>query len=200
VSDVMRERGAVISSAAQMLSSGDVNLDTMPQLILRIIGEDMWRQRAIPQLGWKLSPEFTSFDEFVTASPLAGLGTSVQMLHDVCRRDTRALEAIDRVTAIEPGTHRPNDNIMRSDQGTSQTYALRRLRKDRPDLLERVLDGEMSAHRAMVAAGFRPQTITVRTDDPQHVARALCKHLAPGQIRELRELLGETIPEGDGNG
>ena len=55
--DVMRERGAVVNSAAQMLSSGDVNLDTMPKLILRIINEEMWRQRAIPQRRWELSRE-----------------------------------------------------------------------------------------------------------------------------------------------
>lgn len=45
--------------------------------------------------------------------------------------------------------------------GTSTAAALRRLRKHRPDLHAAVLAGRMTAHAAMVAAGFRPKTITV---------------------------------------
>jgi hypothetical protein len=39
--------------------------------------------------------------------------------------------------------------------GTSRATALRRLRKDRPDIHARVLKGELSAHAAMIEAGFR---------------------------------------------
>jgi hypothetical protein len=39
--------------------------------------------------------------------------------------------------------------------GTSTEAALRRLAKDRPDLHTRVLAGEITAHAAMVEAGFR---------------------------------------------
>lgn len=45
------------------------------------------------------------------------------------------------------GTERP--------AGTTRDAALRRLRKDREDLHARVLAGDMSAHAAMVQAGFR---------------------------------------------
>ncbi len=43
-----------------------------------------------------------------------------------------------------------NDPVEKSAQGTSNTYALRKLRKDRPDLHERVLSEEISPHAAMV--------------------------------------------------
>jgi len=49
-------------------------------------------------------------------------------------------------------------------QGTSRTYALRRLRKDRPDLHERVINGVMTPHGAMIEAGFRRQPITIPRD------------------------------------
>jgi hypothetical protein len=193
VTDLMRERGAVINSAAQMLSSGDVNLDTMPQLILRIINEGMWRQRAIPQRRWELSREFATFEEFVTADPLDGLKTSIRTLKDLCRRDVRAQEAIDRATQREGG--RPPktlDNIQGFPSGTSQSVALRRLRKDRPDLLQRVLDGELSAHAAAVEAGYRHRTLNIRADDPEHAARTLRKHFTdPGQRVLLAKLLTE---------
>jgi len=192
--EVMRERGVVINSAAQMLSSGDVNLDQIPGLVLRIINEEMWQQRAIPQYQWKLSPEFRSFEQFVTTGPLEGLGTSVQTLRDLCRRDVRAQEAIDRATQLETGvnqymgvdkvhTHRPS--------GNSESAALRRLRKDRPDLLERVLRGELSANAAAVEAGFRHHTATVRLDDPASTARTLRRNMTSEDVITLGKLLLE---------
>jgi hypothetical protein len=190
MTDVMRERGTVVNSAAKMFSSGNVNLDTMPQLILRIINEDMWRQRAIPQRRWALSREFTTFEEFVTGVPLDGLHTSVQMLKDVCRRDLRAVEAIDRATQHEPSLHTGGNNIPGRPEGTSQAKALRHLRKDRPDLLERVLlpkghKDRLTAHQAMIVAGYRYRTLTVRADDPEHAARTLRKHYTDPEQRQL---------------
>lgn len=42
-----------------------------------------------------------------------------------------------------------------SPMGTTIAYALRRLRKDRPDIHQRVLNGELSAHAGMIEADFR---------------------------------------------
>jgi len=39
--------------------------------------------------------------------------------------------------------------------GRGVTYTLRRLKRDRPDLLKRVVSGELSANAAAVEAGFR---------------------------------------------
>jgi hypothetical protein len=39
--------------------------------------------------------------------------------------------------------------------GNSAAAALRRLERQRPDLLDRVLAGELSPHAAMITAGFR---------------------------------------------
>jgi hypothetical protein len=47
------------------------------------------------------------------------------------------------------------DKIRSSQFGTNPTYLLRRLKRDRPDLAEKVVKGEMSAHAAALAAGFR---------------------------------------------
>lgn len=51
--------------------------------------------------------------------------------------------------------HPAAENGLVRPAGTSADAALRRLRKDRPDLHARVLDGELSAHAAMIEAGFR---------------------------------------------
>jgi hypothetical protein len=45
--------------------------------------------------------------------------------------------------------------------GNASAAALRRLRKDRPDLHAEVMAGEQSANAAAIEAGFRPKTATV---------------------------------------
>lgn len=57
-----------------------------------------------------------------------------------------------------------SDNITISPRGTSQSYAFRRLRKERPDLLERVIAGELKPGAAMEQAGFRKLIRSVRMD------------------------------------
>jgi hypothetical protein len=67
----------------------------------------------------------------------------VRQLKHLCRDDTGALDAIDRATVGEHENQhtrpRVQDNNVIVQQGTSNTYALRKLRKDRPDLHERDL-------------------------------------------------------------
>lgn len=76
--------------------------------------------------------------------------------------------------------------------GNTEQAAIRRLRKDRPDLLERVKEGALSAHRAMVEAGFRRQTITI-PNDPQAAARRLLRHFEGERLAALMRALSEGI-------
>jgi hypothetical protein len=50
--------------------------------------------------------------------------------------------------------------------GTPRAAALRRLRKDRPDVDARVLAGELSAHAGMIEAGFRKKAACVARVTP----------------------------------
>jgi hypothetical protein len=60
--------------------------------------------------------------------------------------------------------------------GTSRAYALRRLRKDRPDIHARVLAGELSPHGGMVEAGFRKRK-QPPPDQPSKALRRILKLL-----------------------
>jgi hypothetical protein len=42
----------------------------------------------------------------------------------------------------------------KAEKGTSRQYAIRRLRKDRPDLHQQVIEKKKSSHAAMKEAGF----------------------------------------------
>lgn len=188
----LRERGAVVRSVAEIITHGGRDLETLPGLIIRVVKEDMWQQRAIPQLSWRLSPEFGSFEEFVTTGPLDGLGITIKELKDLCSHGEKAIEAtdaIDRVTQREAYVHPDvsNRHIIGRPAGTTRARALRRLRKDRLDLHERVLAGEITPHAAMIEAGFWPRTMTIPADLPA-AARALRKRM-PDSYRILAQLL-----------
>ena len=84
---------------------------------------------------------------FVTL--LASRLTVAPVASPQCRNDLALLNWLD--TAVQRPRGNPHlivDNINNSQRptGTSQQQALRKLRKDRPDLHSRVLSGEMSAH------------------------------------------------------
>jgi hypothetical protein len=78
----------------------------------------------------------------------------------------KAARAAQRLDAKDQASQRPRgrpknvsngkaDRNISRPSGTTAAYALRRLRKDRPDIHAKVLAGEMSAHAGMVEAGFR---------------------------------------------
>jgi hypothetical protein len=94
-------------------------------------------------------------------------GTTVQILRNVCRDDIDATTLIDQ--AVQKPGGRPSKTVSNRHSldrpaGTTRDRALRRLRDHRPDLHERVVMKELSAHRAMIEAGFRRRTFTVPDD------------------------------------
>ena len=56
-----------------------------------------------------------------------------------------------------------NDNVINtlSSQGNSKAYTVSRLKRDRPDLFEKVVAGELSANKAAIEAGFRRKPTTI---------------------------------------
>lgn len=202
-SDVSRLRatGSLVDSLGAAIRNGEADLANVPGLVLKLTGdnprEGPWREFET-QMGRHVSHD--SFEEFVTTQPLAGLGcASVRQLTGLCTDDVpegpRAREAITRACQRDIGVNQHSegfDNIQTlAPTGTSESAALRRLRKDRPDLLERVLSGELKAHAAMIEAGFRPRTVTVRVADPESAARTLRNGMTEEDRLELARLLNE---------
>jgi len=186
--DKAREAGVLVQALGRALLDGTRDLKTIPPLIIKIVDHELWRYRVDPSSGREY--EFRSWNEFVITSGPDGLGTTREQLRGVCRESKPALDALDRAEQNKVG--RPSktlDNIQGFPSGTSEASALRRLRKDRPDLHTEVLAERLSAHAAMVKAGFRPRTVTVRIADPESVAKALHKHMTPDDLAALRDLL-----------
>jgi hypothetical protein len=202
VSDHLREAGVIVAHLSRALLDGSRDLSTVPSLIKRVIAEGMWRQRADPASGQKI-PErpFRSFHEFAcTPASKGGLGSSIPQLRGLCEGDIDARNALDKVTQRSPGGDRRSadfnvDNVhVERPAGNSESAALRRLRKDAPELHAEVLAGNLKAHAAMVRAGFRSHQLTIRADSPESAARTLCRYMQPGDLAELVRLLSSGRP------
>ncbi len=96
------------------------------------------------------------------------------MLKRMCGDDPKALDALDRAVKGKQGDR---TDLLHNVQevtatvaptGNSADAAIRRLRKHAPALLSRVLAGDLSPHAAMVEAGFRKRTITIKADPVGH--------------------------------
>ena len=91
----------------------------------------------------------------------------------------------DMVT-VDKGPAPARDYSREAPTGNSVSYALRRLQRNRPDLYGQVIAGELSAHEAMVQAGFRDKQIMIPAE-PRKAARRLRLHFTDEQFSELTD-------------
>lgn len=137
-------------------SSGGNALSELPKAVKRVIDTGAWKDREVD------GRPFTnaSFREFIVSRPLQGCGWGEE------------IDAIERVLGLKApevlvmwreamtgGQGTRNDLTehrsipTKSDRGLA--YTLSRLARTAPELYQRVLNGELSANAAAIAAGFR---------------------------------------------
>jgi len=182
-------RGDIVDRALKTLA-GTMSLQGLPGRVAELLRTEAWREFILP--GMDAPAHHDTFAAFVVALPPDGLGTDLRTLKNLCRDDVTVCDAIDQATKGEAGRPKGDAetlyNIQGFPAGTSRDRALRQLREHRPDLHEKVLAGELSAHAAAVQAGFRKRTVTVPCE-PEGFAKAITRHLNQDQIRELMDLL-----------
>ena len=186
MSRLLRARGGLVDALSSALDSGGHGLSNVPVLLKRLLAEEGWREFETVR-GEVVRHE--RFEEFVAAPPLKGLVAEISLIKRIVADDREAVDLLDRVLQRQVGRPRETmDNINNSEgrpSGTSQARALRRLRKDAPELHAEVIAGRLSAHAAMVKAGFRTRTISVPVEHPDRVAAALRRHMTQEQLEEL---------------
>jgi len=110
--------------------------------------------------------EFKTFQEWVEYEPPWGLGTTNKILKSILEKD--GPDVLDMVYHSElkehggdrkSGENQDSNTTLKNDRGKS--YTIRRLKRDNPELAEKVKKGEMSANAAAIEAGFRVPTKTV---------------------------------------
>lgn len=177
----------LVEALGSSLRSGGSALADVPNLLKRVLAEQAWRE-FVTRRGEHVTHE--RFADFVVTRPLKGLGSDVALVQRIVADDEETLDLLDQALQNHPGNPRTVNNINGSrPQGTSQSQALRRLRKDAPELHAEVLAGQLSAHGAMVQAGFRPRTVSVPVTKPEAVAKSLLKYMSADDIAKLITLL-----------
>jgi len=203
----LAEAGHIVSLFYSALKSGENTLEDVPGLMLRIINEGFWKKR---QLRDGSVAEWDNFQSFVEGKPLAGLGESMALIKRLCRDDPAALDAIDKACQRGPGNPTPsgnnqhtrdkvkgeNQSSYQGDEGNPKrdrsTQFIRRLRKDFPDLHQRVLAKKMKVNEAAVEAGIAPRRVSVNLSDADSAARTLAK-ADKAFLRELHRKIGDVI-------
>ncbi len=74
--------------------------------------------------------------------------------------------------------------------GNSREAGLRRLRKDRPDLLEEVVTGKKTTNAAVIEAGFWITPIQINPVDPEKAVKSLIKYC---QWEDYKRFCGSNV-------
>lgn len=170
-----------------MGEGGEKAFDIVPVILKRVIERRLWAERCD-----RNGKPFANFEAFVTHILWQGLESSIDDLRIFCRKHPDVLKLVngevqpvaahggDRTSAAKQG-----DNItLKQSRGTNPTYALKRLKRDRPDLAARVVAGELTPNAAAIEAGFRKRAFSV-PDDPEAAADALVRRFGKGGIASL---------------
>lgn len=193
----LRLNGRTVEALRSAISDGSAGLSDVPDILTKVITEGMWKRRLVQQTGQEV--RFRHFIDFVEAQPPEGLGTNIKMLQRLCAEDPRALDLIDKTVQTKHGGDRrsekfKNDNVKfdSRENGNSRVYALRRLRKVRPDLHAKILSGEISPHQAMQEAGLRRKMLAIPYD-PIEAARVIVRRFSRTELRRFASALKSLL-------
>jgi hypothetical protein len=150
----LRDKGLLVEGLWHAVDDAANNLEAVPRSIKRVIETEAWREREHRGRVFK----HTTFLDFITTKPLAGCGWSPEKVAALLKDEPEVLRMWREVTKVGQG--RRTDlvdivNEVKPSKGNSRAYTLDRLKRDRPDLFDKVCAGELSANAAAIEAGWR---------------------------------------------
>ncbi len=211
----LRNNGMQVLALQTALSRSETNLGLIPKLVQQMAREEAWREYTLADQGEIFHWTPAQFRRFIESPRTAGgCETPIHTLERCCH-GTNAWETFLDLVRGQPGSppggNNPNgvnqhsepeevnyDNVIVNQPadppkpppcGNSVSYTVRRLKRERPDLFERVKAKEMTANAAALEAGFREKQITIPAD-PRKAARRLVRHFSR---EEFSALVDEAI-------
>ena len=190
--------GHLVDTLSVTAIYGAGHLTYCPHYLRAVLERDAWRHFA--DLHTREVFEHDDFDVFARAKCPAGLGIpdGIAGLIRICEvvkgEDSDvSLRLLRGMVPAAREPHRPvreekPNNIRLPEYGTNRTYTLARLKRDAPELADRVIAGELSAHAAAVQAGFRSRKVQVPAT-VEGFARAIERHLTDDDRMALLDLL-----------
>ena len=161
----LKKARVIIDTFYQAIRRGESGLKNVPDLLIKIISENLWQSRML-KTGEVVN--FENFRDFITTEPPEGLGETVEILRKICSENDKALQLLNDVTAKNMGGRGGNNNpdglgghtgktcqvddvnltSPDSKGGNSQEYLLARIKRDAPDVLEDYANGKYPSVRA----------------------------------------------------
>lgn len=131
----------------------------------RVIREKFWERRI--HNGHLI--ELPNLRALITEPFPRGWSEQPDKIEAIIKSDIESLALFREAMVDGPGGDRQSESKSISDnvtnalvvRGNSKSYTVSRLKRDRPDLFERVVAGELSANRAAIEAGFRKVPTTL---------------------------------------
>jgi hypothetical protein len=148
------ERAELARTTVQCFTGLKGSLDNFPALLKKVIEERAWERR----LHNGRLIELASLRELVTLKPLEGWGQNPSKIEAVIKDNAEVLAMWEREMQVGQG-HRSdlvdNVNDVGASKGNSKAYTVSRLKRESPELFEKVVAGELSANAAAIKAGWR---------------------------------------------
>ncbi|MEU9348403.1 hypothetical protein AB0D74_45125 [Streptomyces sp. NPDC048278] len=213
----LKERGQLVASLGSSLRSGATSLGTVPKLLEQLLTTGGWMD-FVTRLGDHITYDAGEFPDFVETLPLQGLGADLAVVERLIGPSPDLLAIFYELTPPRERGRPKNANDVHNSSGHAAPAPdeppaprrqppagnraeaiMRRLAKDRPDLLEEVTSGRMKAYTAAVEAGWRSPQTTIPLADPEAIARKLFAKLGTEQAQEVCSALARLVeqPSGD---
>lgn len=154
----------------------------IPELIKRLLESEQWKERN-PNDELLETKVFDYFPAFVEEVRPWGLEIEWTFIQDLCKGYGEVELALAKVV-----TGKRPEGMKHIIRKTAKQKQLMQLEAHRPDLLEKVHKGEMSANAAMMEAGFiKPKVKAVK--EPENVAEMIKKHFSAEEIAQIIKIL-----------
>jgi len=150
----LRDKGLLVEGLWHAVDDAANNLEAVPRSVKRVIETEAWRKREHRGRVF----EHATFLDFVTTSPLAGCGWKPEKVEALLKDEPEVLALWRKATTGHRGKPRKENSSNRTikpTRGTTRAYTLDRLKREQPDLFDRVCAGELTANAAAIEAGWR---------------------------------------------
>ena len=194
--------GRMVTTLARSISEHKSNTSVVPEIINLFFerypdGTPKYKFFIHPQTDEEIRHE--TLDDFLESKVPIGLQCSREDLKKWAEYVPDRIKAVvkdelyDEIAAqgrpIKGGNNTFNNQGMtRSTSG--EHYIISRLKRDNPELAQKVLAGELSPHQASIKTGIRKKYIQVQ-DNPAKLAEKLKATWSDEKLEELRILLYE---------
>lgn len=204
---VLREQGDITSKEALYFGVLRMREDLRSKYAaLQLMENGRWVRREVELVDWsdgKYADQYIwnslgDFLEFMNAKLGCLLEFAAWFQQNLGKpiaefeRNLERFAAASAVAAHGTNQHREvgGDNVTstpdpKPERGNAALYTVRRLKRDRPDLAERVIAGELSPNAAAIEAGIRRPTMQIPTDDPIRAAEAIRRRLGDEFLQAL---------------